>query len=59
MKTVEALKTEMAKADAAKADAPKTDAAKAEVKPAAPVVIPPLGSEQPVLKPGPSSDKPN
>ena len=57
VKTVEALRTETAKADAA--TAPKAEAPKAESKPEAPVVIPPVGAPEPVLKPGPSTDKPN
>lgn len=66
VKTAAALKLEYAKADAPKTEAAKTDAAKTDAaaadtaKPAAPVVIPPLGSTpEPVLKQGPATDKPN
>jgi carboxyl-terminal processing protease len=60
-KTADALKAEYAKADAPKTEAPKTDAAAADKPKAdAPVVVPPVGSPtEPVLKQGPSSDKPN
>ncbi len=60
VKTAEALKSEMAKvqavkSDAAKAEAPKTEAPRTEKAPDAPVVIPPLGSPEPVLRQGPAT----
>ncbi len=56
VKTAEALKAEMAKVQAPKTEATKAEATKTEKTPEAPVVIPPLGAPEPVLKQGPATE---
>ena len=62
VKSADALKAEYAKVEAPKTEGVKTEGAKADASGAGkpkdgPVVIPPVGSPEPVLKPGPSTDK--